>query len=82
MCFAPIEPDHPEPIMARIWRQHKIVDFEIEKRYEEHHFQMFQAINMDIILGCWKGRFTIAKEALDLMNSVPVISYRQCRFSL
>lgn len=37
------------------------------------------------ILGCWEGRFTTAKEALDLYLqscSVPVISHRQRRVFL
>ncbi|PYI28478.1 kinase-like protein [Aspergillus indologenus CBS 114.80] len=63
----PIESDDPDSIKAHIRRQHAVVDFEIEDRYRKQQFPDVAEVRRgDIILGCWKGRFATAKEALDL----------------
>jgi serine/threonine protein kinase len=62
-----IESDDPDSIKAQIRRQHEVVDFEIEDRYKKQQFpDVTDVRHGDIILGCWKGQFATAKEALDL----------------
>ena len=62
----PVGPDSNDPdvIKARILRQHQI-DFEIELRYKNHNFpDVSDVFRGDIILGCWRGDFSDAKDAL------------------
>lgn len=62
-----IESDDPDSIKAQIRRQHEVVDFEIEQRFKEQQFpDVTELRGGDIILGCWRGQFATAKEALDL----------------
>lgn len=62
-----IESNDPDSIKAQIRRQHEVVDFEIEDRYKKQRFPDVTEVRRgDIILGCWKGQFATAKEALDL----------------
>ncbi|RHZ47039.1 uncharacterized protein CDV56_100865 [Aspergillus thermomutatus] len=61
-----LESDDPDVIKARIQRQHQ-VDLEIELRYKNHNFpDVSDVFRGDIILGCWRGDFSTAKEALGL----------------
>ena len=58
--------DDPDCIKAQIRRQHQVVDFEIESRYKKGQFPDVTNLYCgDIILGCWRGQFGTAKEALD-----------------
>jgi serine/threonine protein kinase len=58
--------DDPDVIKAQIQRQHE-VDHEIESRYKNHVFPDVSGLfGGNIILGCWRGNFPDAKEALDL----------------
>ncbi|GIK04366.1 hypothetical protein Aspvir_008447 [Aspergillus viridinutans] len=57
--------DDPGVIKAQIQRQHE-VDHEIESRYKNHVFpDVSGSFGGNIIVGCWRGNFTDAKEALD-----------------
>ncbi|KAJ5111707.1 hypothetical protein NUU61_001337 [Penicillium alfredii] len=61
--------DDPDVIKAQILRQHE-VDHEIELRYKNHMFPDVSGLfGGNIILGCWRGDFSDAKEALDLYRS-------------
>jgi serine/threonine protein kinase len=65
-----IDSNDPDLIKAQIRRQHQVVDFEIERRYKMQQFPDVTDLYCgDIILGCWKGKFVTAKEALDLYFS-------------
>lgn len=58
--------DDPDVIKAQIQRQHE-VDHEIELRYKNYIFPDVSGLfGRNIILGCWRGDFSHAKEALDL----------------
>ncbi|RDW83588.1 uncharacterized protein DSM5745_03914 [Aspergillus mulundensis] len=57
--------DDPDVIKAQIRRQH-VVDREIESRYRNQVFPDVSGLfGGGIILGCWRGEFQNAKEALD-----------------
>lgn len=59
--------DDPDCIKAQIRRQHEVVDLEIESRYKKQQFPDVTSIYCgNIMLGCWRGQFGIAKEVLDL----------------
>ena len=61
--------DDPDVIKAQILRQYEM-DHEIELRYKNHVFPDVSGLfGGNIILGCWKGDFSDAKEALDLYIS-------------
>ncbi|RAK99761.1 uncharacterized protein BO80DRAFT_456184 [Aspergillus ibericus CBS 121593] len=54
----------PAVIRARIQRQHH-ADAEVEARYGKRQFpDVSHAFGGDVILGCWKGDFTTAEQAL------------------
>lgn len=56
----------PDVIKARIQRQQQ-TDIEIELRYKNHNFPDVSGVfRGDVILGCRRGDFTTAKEALHL----------------
>ncbi|PLB49653.1 kinase-like protein [Aspergillus steynii IBT 23096] len=58
--------DDPDVIEAQMLRQHE-VDREIELRYKNHLFpDVSDLFGGNVILGCWRGDFSNAKEALDL----------------
>ncbi|CAG8007858.1 unnamed protein product [Penicillium salamii] len=58
--------DDPDVVKVQIQRQHE-VDHEIETRYQNHVFPDVSGLfGGNIILGCWRGNFADAKEALDL----------------
>ena len=62
-----LESDDPGHIKAWIRRQHKVVDAEIELRYKNQQFPDTSGHYCgDIILGCWRGQFGTAREALDM----------------
>ncbi|RAK79946.1 uncharacterized protein BO72DRAFT_493782 [Aspergillus fijiensis CBS 313.89] len=62
----PNESDDPDSIKAQIRRQHAVVDIEMEDRYRKQQFPVVTDVRRgDIILGCWKGQFATAQEALD-----------------
>jgi serine/threonine protein kinase len=64
--------DDPDVIKARILRQHE-VDHEIELRYKNHVFPDVSGLfGGKIILGCWRGDFSDAKEALDQLEAFPI----------
>lgn len=66
--LCPTEPDSHDPdvIKAQIQRQHQ-ADIEIELRYKSYRFpDVSDVFRGDIILGCWRGDFSTAKEALEL----------------
>jgi serine/threonine protein kinase len=61
------ESDDPESIKAQIQRQHAVVDFEIQERYKRQQFPDITGyLYGDVILGCWRGQFATATDALDL----------------
>ncbi|KAJ5276047.1 kinase-like protein [Penicillium chrysogenum] len=58
--------DDPKSIKAQIQRQHKVIDFEIEERYKRQQFPDVTCYQRgDVILGCWRGQFATAADALD-----------------
>ncbi|KAJ5255013.1 kinase-like protein [Penicillium chrysogenum] len=60
------ESDDPKSIKAQIQRQHKVIDFEIEERYKRQQFPDVTCYQRgDVILGCWRGQFATAADALD-----------------
>jgi hypothetical protein len=60
------ESDDPESIKAQIRRQHEVIDFEIEERYKRQQFPDVTGYQHgDVILGCWRGQFATAADALD-----------------
>ncbi|KAJ6070564.1 hypothetical protein N7467_011883 [Penicillium canescens] len=60
------ESDDPESIKAQIQRQHEVIDFEIEERYKRQQFPDVTGYQRgDVILGCWRGQFATAADALD-----------------
>ncbi|KAJ5660904.1 uncharacterized protein N7484_000276 [Penicillium longicatenatum] len=69
-----LESNDPGAIKAHIKRQHEVVDFEIERRYRNHEYPDVTKIpHGDIILGCWRGDFVTAKQALEsFLNPVKI----------
>ncbi|RJE19042.1 STYKc [Aspergillus sclerotialis] len=60
------ESNDPDSIKAKIQRQHQ-ADLEIESRYKNQKFpDVSNIFRGDIILGCWRGDFPTAKDALHL----------------
>ncbi|KAL5337220.1 kinase-like protein [Aspergillus crustosus] len=66
----PVEPadvlhsSDPSAIRARIQRQHH-AEFEVEVRYRQRQFpNVSQTFGGDVIMGCWKGDFATAEQAL------------------
>jgi hypothetical protein len=60
------ESDDPDSIKAQIQRQHEVIDFEIEERYKRQQFPDVTGYQRgDVILGCWRGQFAKAADALN-----------------
>ncbi|KAJ5921096.1 hypothetical protein N7466_009422 [Penicillium verhagenii] len=62
-----LESNDPDVVKAHLDRQHEVIDFEIERRYKNHEYPDVSKLPHGyLILDCWRGDITTAKEALEI----------------